>query len=118
MKENSSKSIPNFRQMTYLGKRPAIDISNRTSVALSKNSAKGGPKNAEKLVRSEEMTPGTMPRPRTIFKIGKTGYKENDFGDGVIASKKNLDTAAPYANSNTEETCYAVMTQPEEEQLP
>ena len=87
-------------------------------MTLPKNAAKGGQKNGDKLVKSEEMTPGTMPRPRTIFKIGKTGYKENDFGDGVITSKKNLD-AAPYANNNnTEEACYAVMTQPEEEQLP
>ena len=49
------------------------------------------PKISEKSIKSEEIAPGTVPRPRTIFKIGKTGYKENDFGDGIIASKKKLE---------------------------
>ena len=58
---------------------------------MNKGIAKGMPKISEKSIKSEEIAPGTVPRPRTIFKIGKTGYKENDFGDGIIASKKKLE---------------------------
>ena len=29
-----------------------------------------------------------MGRPRTIFKIGKNGYKENEFGEGEVQSKR------------------------------
>ena len=48
------------------------------------------PKINEKSVKSEVNKAGSQARPRTIFKIGKTGYKENDFGDGLIQSGKNL----------------------------
>ena len=91
--DNSSKSIPTMRQSTYLGKRPAVDNSLRTSIAgknVSKYVDKTLPKISEKSVKSEEIKPGTVPRPRTIFKIGKTGYKEHDFGEGVVGSRKNL----------------------------
>lgn len=53
-------------------------------------------------VMYNDQQPGAVARPRTIFKIGKQGYKENEFGEGVVQSKKLHSNTNPKESEELE----------------